>query len=229
MIKTILLLICVLVVLITLLLLSTVTVHLKYVHHNQNDQLLVTVKALYGIYKKRVNVPVLNKEGVDVKVVVEKDTEGSPDSEKKKERVTPEKTWNSVKNMAETVKETHNLFPLIKQFLKKIELRHFDLRVIAGTGDAAETGIVTGLIWTGMGVVQAMLYSFLTVVCKPRIHMQPSFNRQQLVLEWSSIISFRFGNAILTVMKLILQRRNISSLFRRNASFYQPSPKKQHN
>ena len=93
---------------------------------------------------------------------------------------------------------------LKKMFYKKIELYSISLRVEFGTGDASETGIMTGAIWAFLGQMQARVYKSVTVKKDNiRYHVIPRFDQQILLSEINCILHLKISHIIFTALKFL--------------------------
>ncbi len=89
--------------------------------------------------------------------------------------------------------------------VSKIYFHYFKLEV--GTGDAAETGIIVGLLWGGIGMLSPLLL--------PRVkfepHIIPAYNRQLLDICFSGILEVRPVHIISVMVGLfisLLEKKN---------------------
>jgi len=65
-----------------------------------------------------------------------------------------------------------------------------------GTGDAALTGLATGLIWQLKGQIYSYMQRRLKSVARPALGVSPLFAREGLEIELECIFSIRLGNVI---------------------------------
>ncbi len=82
--------------------------------------------------------------------------------------------------------------------LSRLDIESFEMEV--GTGDAAETGILTGLIWSTIGMFQHHFYRHRGALAGRRNYtIIPHFNRKVLKVKVGGILRVRPGH-IITVM-----------------------------
>ena len=178
----------------------TVTVHFRHV--KGNDQLTVEMKALHGLFAKKLSIPVIEAQPASVKVKGYAENENSGKAKGADDRITIEQVKNQIQKLHDVIGQFHGMRPIMKRFAKKIKVSKFSLHTVFGTGEAASTGKLTGFVWTVVGFIR-MLLSFLTVSCSPDITVSPQFNRMAMEVELDCIFRFRVGQAILTACKLL--------------------------
>jgi hypothetical protein len=84
--------------------------------------------------------------------------------------------------------------------LRSLKIKSFHMEL--GTGDAAETGILTGLLWSFLGIFQHHLGARTG---RGKFTIIPHFNRQVLRIEVSGILQVQPGH-IITVMGQLLAK-----------------------
>ncbi|WP_042345343.1 DUF2953 domain-containing protein [Bacillus massiliigorillae] len=201
--KIVLFIILILIVLLICILLSKITIRVHYYHGNDNDQLKVIIKALFGIVSKKIDVPVIKVQKDSTSVVIKERTESNTNKEKEKKRINIEDIMNSFHDTREMIQHVKDAYPILKKFFKKVGVHQFQWQSAIGTKDAALTAKITGVIWGIKGIVQACVYKYLSVQCQPSYQVTPYFNRGLSATEFRCILSVRIGYAILTAFKLI--------------------------
>ncbi len=96
----------------------------------------------------------------------------------------------------------HSIISALRYISGKIIVRGFNLKLALGTGDAAETGILYGAAWIAIGNIMALGASHINIK-EPRIAVIPVFNRVQLNIHFSCIITMRLGHIINTGIRVI--------------------------
>lgn len=90
-------------------------------------------------------------------------------------------------------------------FYKKVEVYSFDFRIEFGRGDAAETGIMVGVIWALLGQMKARLYRSVTVKGDDiRYDVVPRFDDQVLLSEINCIFRLKISHIIFTALKFLM-------------------------
>lgn len=91
-------------------------------------------------------------------------------------------------------------FPHLKRFFSRSEMGIQQLRVEIGTGDAAETGVMVGLLWAGIG----LLGPFLKPQAPFKPLIIPIYKGQVLNIYFSGILAVRPVHIISVAVHLLL-------------------------
>jgi hypothetical protein len=91
--------------------------------------------------------------------------------------------------------------------LRKVTCEQLSWGTTVGTGDAAETGVLTGLIWTIKSILLGIVAGYIRWDQSPQLEVAPQFNQAILEIRFHSIIRFRLGHAILAITRLLAHMR----------------------
>lgn len=103
-------------------------------------------------------------------------------------------------------------FIRLKNYIrKKLKLKDIDLNMTEGTGDAAITGLVYGLMWSFVGSVSGILSNFFTMSYK-NLKLNCDYNKKTFKFHISSILTFSIVNIIIMYIRLnyIIKRYKLS-------------------
>lgn len=84
---------------------------------------------------------------------------------------------------------------------RKMKLRNVEISIKEGTGDAAETGMYYGVIWSLLGSISAFLSNFLNLNFK-NINILCDYNNKIFKAEINCIFSFTVANIIIVFIRL---------------------------
>lgn len=185
----------VLVFLVIIIFFSRLTITAHYVHNNQKDHLTVRIVALFGIVSKTLSIPGELKKKKAEKAV-------------KKQIKEREQSWfKKMKADAKMVKDFLHLLNeskhTLRKFLKKTIVHELSWVSMIGAGDAALTGKIIGAAWSIKGIVQMLVYQFLTIRCRPCLDVSGFYNHKVTSTEFHCIFSIRVGDAILTAVQIL--------------------------
>lgn len=113
-------------------------------------------------------------------------------------------SWRFLRFIGHVIKQ--NLRPFkqaIYYLLRKTLIRDFRWSTEFSTGDAALTGVSSGILWTLKSQVWSWVRRHTKVSAKPVIQVQPSFNHSCLSLEIVCIGEVRIGHIIIATIKFI--------------------------
>lgn len=185
---------------------TKLTVIINYYHHNDNDDLKIELKIWFGIIKYKINVPLIKIDDNSPSVVVKGNTHmgnSSGESDEMEQQITPNKVKNRVKDFKEILDHVSHTYVIVRKLLQKMTIKQFEWHSLLGVGDAAITGVATGVLWTLKGSIVGMLSHFLQLKKMPVLSVTPHFQFAVIQTRLTCIIQFRIGYAILAGLKLI--------------------------
>ncbi|MDQ0418099.1 hypothetical protein J2Z48_002288 [Croceifilum oryzae] len=191
---------------------SQIQIELEYQREGKADDGYIRIKALYGLIRYTMRISEMD---VDVSSKGVSYTSGwnaeagksTVESEKSKENV----SWSGFKraqeNFAETLERVQDLYPLIRYFCSKICCKNLEWKTQVGTGDAAEAGVLTGLVWGIKSFLISAVGNYIKWKKPPEIDVIPHFNQLAFNMYFHSILCFRVWHAIVVVTRLWIQMR----------------------
>ena len=187
-------------------LVTKIHVTIIFFNENQNDHLQVGMKAWYGLISYTYRVPVIkgNDESFGVTMKEETGLENKKKDERKKE-VTPSTVMERIRTFQTIIHHVTDFYPIVKRFLSHIHVKKFEWKSEVGTGDAAVTGMLAGMVWTIKGCAIAIMSQYIKLKEKPIINVKPSFQKTVSATRLECIFSIRVGYAIGAGFKLVKQ------------------------
>ncbi|TGU50333.1 DUF2953 domain-containing protein, partial [Mesorhizobium sp. M00.F.Ca.ET.186.01.1.1] len=79
-------------------------------------------------------------------------------------------------NYRELVDRVRDLLPLIRDLCKQIHCTKLEWHTLLGTGQAAETGAITGVIWGVKSLIVGVLSHSISLRTMPALSVQPVWN-----------------------------------------------------
>ncbi|KUP06679.1 hypothetical protein Q73_11030 [Bacillus coahuilensis m2-6] len=217
--KWMIIILCVLLALILIILLTKLTIRLSFYHGNDNDELTIKFKAWGGLFRYKIEVPLIQIDEESASVILEekvkKPKAGKEETTKdEKKKITPKEFLNSLSDAKELLIHVYGLHRIIRSFLKKVTVKDLLWNTKMGTGDAASTGMVTGGIWTVKSSIVSWISRSMRLQDMPLIHVEPCFQQKMVITEFRCMIQFRIGNAILAGAKLLKYWRGGKAKFK---------------
>jgi Protein of unknown function (DUF2953) len=190
------------------LIITKLTVTLSLYHGNDNDHFKVKLRAWFGLIKYTIDIPLVKLDDDGPNIVLEEEqkrgNESNPSKTKaSKKKITPKDFIDSLNDTKELIIHVQSLHRIIRSFLKKVKLDHVQWKTLFGTGDAASTGTLTGTIWGMKGSIIGILSGYMRLQSMPVIEVTPTFQHAVIQTQFSCIIQFRIGNAILVGFKIL--------------------------
>ncbi|TCP59523.1 DUF2953 family protein [Tumebacillus sp. BK434] len=181
-----------------------VTVEVRYKREGRDDRLHLGVRALFGLVKAGFEVPTIALMERSGKVGVKAEPgKGMPKQKRGWITITVEKVQRALRKINEIRKRIGKYKRAIRQTTKAFHIESFKWRTVFGTGDAAQTGYTTGLVWALKGIFAGMLHQYFTVSTRLLYDVKPHFQASGFRTELTCIIRFWPGKAILAGLKLV--------------------------
>ncbi|MCD1260758.1 DUF2953 domain-containing protein [Paenibacillus athensensis] len=173
-----------------------------------NDQLTVQIKALSGLIRYKFEVPVIQfksfSRGVLVKAEAVNETR-SKLKEENQEHITKHKIERFYRQAREIVEHTLSFSDWMKQTLAHVECTSLTWNTRVGVGDAPETAITTGLVWTLKSSLLGFVFRWIDMQTKPRVMVEPLYN----ALEFTTMLRvrgrIRAGMALWSGLRLLVR------------------------
>lgn len=116
-------------------------------------------------------------------------TEGSRDEKRK----------NPVETIKQLIRAYRENRTVIRRIFRRIHIKELNISVYPATGDACSTGILTGLVWTLIGGIDALLACHARVD-KRNIMVTPEYASEKTRADASCIIRMKIVNIIVIVI-----------------------------
>lgn len=184
-----------------LLLFLNVKAEITYQYENHKQQAEIIVKALFGLIRFKIKIPsAKNKDDT----TYSNEKQNASDAKKNTKKQTKEdEALNPLNKVNNFVQYLPEIYKIVKTFLKKVQIRRFAWTSIIGTGDAAQTGVISGAGWAIKGSVLGVISHYLSLRVYPLIEIKPDFQRSVSNTYLKCMIQVRVGHAMLAGMKLL--------------------------
>ncbi|MFE8704180.1 DUF2953 domain-containing protein [Cytobacillus sp. FJAT-54145] len=178
---------------------------MSYYHAQDNDDLVIKFKALFGLIQYKIKVPLIKLDENSASIVVKEKVEQGPQEkniQSEKRKITPNEMLKSFSDMRELLNHVVALHTIIRKFLKKVTVKNLEWQSVIGVGDAAYTGMITGAFWAIKGSIVGLVSNYMKVKVVPNIMITPNFQQAISQTSLKCMIEFRIGHAILAGIKL---------------------------
>jgi hypothetical protein len=196
----------VLLLLFLLFILTPVRVEIVYWRQEQKDYAEVVVSFWFRWLRFRRTLPQMDWQGLTRGLEMKTD-------KKQKVQITKDRVEELKENMNQMIDLIPDFIRNLRRFFRHVHCSQFHWKTVIGTGDAMETGMISGLMWT----IKTNLYTFLNQWIQfdrlPEFEVVPHFTQSVLSISFQSIIRFRMGHAILAMSHVLRQywkRRRIT-------------------
>jgi len=185
---------------------TKIKVMINYFHAQDNDSLKIEFKALFGLIKYKVEIPVIKIDDDSPSIVAKGKLESGEEEKTKKKgalKFTPHDLIESFKDFKLLLEHVISLHKIIRRFLKKVKVTELEWNTLLGTGDAALTGMVTGAAWAVKGSIIGVISSYFKLLVIPQMIVQPHFQFAVAQTSFKCMLHFRIGHAMVAGIKLL--------------------------
>jgi hypothetical protein len=196
----------VLVAILLLIIITKLNIHIYFLHEQDNDHLVITIKAWFGLLSYKINVPLMkvDEDSPSLLFKQEKTKKNSDKETKEKDiKLTPKELINKLEEAKEFLQKVIGFHKIVRRFLSKIKLKKFHWNSHIGTGDASQTAILVGVFWGVKGSIYAILSNYLKNEANPQVSIYPMFQMKTSQTRLDCMISFRIGHAIFAAIRVV--------------------------
>lgn len=190
---------------------TKLTIDLTYKFDPNDQRLVVLIKALFGLIRIRMDIPELN----DTNTEKQKSEKTDPSLDKNFtdiDSIDEDEALKAYRPIKYWMKNMNELYKVMKKSLKKVRITQLVWKSAIGTGDAATTGIISGVGWGFKGTVIGMLSYYFSLKVQPQLEIRPIFNRKISNTYVKCIFQVRAGQAILAGLKIFKLWKKMKSL-----------------
>ncbi len=186
---------------------TSIRLEAHYWREGANDQLNIQIRLLWGMIRLRYQIPLIKWMENEGSLIIREKSTDLPTKGSWRQRI----TWRSLCAMRERYlmfrDQVHQLQDLTRSFLRHVIFERLEWRSTVGTGDAAETGVVTGVVWGVKSILVGVLGSYVQWTKQPFLKVDPLFSEATLETDLHCIIRFRIGHAMLAAIRLMRSMR----------------------
>lgn len=187
-----------------LIIITKLNIKIDMFHEQDNDHIKITVKAWYFI-TFTYNVPLVKVDEESPSIVVEQEMgQGEKvEAEDKTKKIKPKDIICKMKQMQYLIEKVVGLHKIIKRFLSHIQVHKVEWKTSIGLGDAAHTGLISGVIWMIKGNVTGLISHYMNLKARPELEVTPYFQNNLSRTHFICMFSFRIGQAILAGLRML--------------------------
>ncbi|MCF6094039.1 DUF2953 domain-containing protein [Microaerobacter geothermalis] len=189
---------------------SSVRIGIHFLREGENDRLGIDFQWLFGLVHIRREYPLVDWKGIFTGVAVKEETElgqvGKPLKVKRKS-VNASTIISWYQSYRRFLKNFHDVKVIMKTFMNHIRLEKLEWFSRIGTGEAADTGMLTGVIWGIKTMLVGSITRYLKLRTVPRLNVVANFQFSTLTTEFTCIVRFRVGYAMLAGIQLLFNRQ----------------------
>lgn len=165
---------------------SSIHIRVHYTRQRDNDNLIFDLRALFGIYRHRYKIPIVQFSEASKGLVLQTEQVNVKTNEKtsaKKEKITYERVVEFYKNAKLLVANAFHFTDWLRHTLKRVRCVKFRWCTEIGVDDAAQTGLLTGVVWGVKTSILGLIFNRITMDAKPQIAVNPQYNHPQFTTD----------------------------------------------
>lgn len=195
-------------VVLIIMLCSKIKLHVYYSRVRDNDRFYLGFTVLYGVFRYRFEVPVIAFKGLADGVAIhsERINDGNANLlADAKSKITSEKVIRFFESARDVLRYTFEMRSWVRESAAHVHCIEFKWDTRVGVGDAAETAITTGMIWSLKSSLLGFLFRFIKLDTKPQIQVTPQYNQKHFSMELSCVCKIRVAMALVSAIMLLLR------------------------
>ncbi len=182
-----------------------INIRFTYLKDGINDEIVVVFSTLHGLVsvKREINVIEMVASGSKPAMRLEEEMEVSGGGR-------PVKETGRILSLSVIIEKIRQVKEMIGNYMEafryitgKTTVRYFKWETGIGTGDAALTGIISGLLWNVKTIVIAFINRRCRILEQFKVDIKPDFERIALTTQFDCILSFKIGHAIIAGFKAL--------------------------
>ncbi|RAL22679.1 DUF2953 domain-containing protein [Thermoflavimicrobium daqui] len=181
---------------------TSIRIEVLYQRTKENDQGRVEVRALFGLIRFQLKLPKLDFKGLDQGIHM-KSKANIITKTRMEDKIGPKSIQFFKEKYQELLDHFTDFIEVTNWFLSKVTCEKWIWHTKVGTGDAAEAGILTGMIWGVKSTLVGFISHYIQWQTYPLLNVQPAFHQAMFDIYFHSIIRFRIGHAILAMKRLV--------------------------
>jgi hypothetical protein len=183
---------------------------IRYTRNEKEEWVRFSFYTGKGLIRYEYKVPLLKKDGSKEKFKIVKG-QGSEmkGGSGKNERLGPFDIINKFNSARRYLKDHRTLFEDIKNYLNRHDIHaEIAIKLEQGTGDAAQTGIICGLLWSSAGILNSHISRHLKI-SGFKASVIPCFNKKRFAVDASCIFHVRLVHIIVVLIKIYYMKNKI--------------------
>lgn len=206
--KWVLIIFLVIVALILLISIIKLKIKVDILLSKDQNHIKIKITALFGLISYTYDVPFLkidNESPTPSLVMKSEQKVGSEETttSKEKYRITPNEVMGQIRKAKEFLEHVVHLHAIVRKFMKHISIHKLDWNSALGVGEASQTGMATGVLWSLKGAIVGIISQYMKLKAMPELSVTPFFQENLVRTRVICIFSFRIGHAIGGALRVV--------------------------
>lgn len=175
----------------------------RYTRNEREEWIILGFYTGKGMIRYESKVPLVKKEDGKVKFkLVKGQSREMRGGSEACEKLAPEEIVRKFISARRYLKDHGSLLEDIIKYLNRHDIHaEIDIKIKQGTGDAAQTGLICGLLWSAAGILVTYISRYLKIISR-RIDVTPCFNEKVFEVETCCIFHVRLVHIIVVLIKI---------------------------
>ncbi|GED72225.1 hypothetical protein BRE01_59270 [Brevibacillus reuszeri] len=189
---------------------TPVKITVYYNRAGDDDHVVLSFSVWFGLFHWKYEIPILllkqTESGPQLVAKVEKIKGGHKvkDTVRDFTRRQVKKWYHSYRDL---LKKVRDLQPLFSHLCKHIRCTDLEWHTLMGTGQAGETGALTGIIWGVKSMIIGIMSHTFTLHAMPKMSVQPVWNQAIIQTRFQCVLHFYLGHLLITVVRMAVRLR----------------------
>lgn len=184
---------------------SNVKIHILFNREEKNDFLEFEFNFIFGIHIRK-KIPIIQLNNINEGVILKEETQlNNATKNVDKERVTVKKVRHFYRYYQKLLLRIDMFKKSIRRFFKHVYVEEYSWTTLIGTGEAKNTGIVSGIFWGIKNYFIGLLSAYAKLEQMPKLSITPEYNKKIFSTRIDCIIKFKMGHVILLGIRLIFK------------------------
>lgn len=174
-----------------------------YIRNEQDEWIVISFYTLDGFFRYKYEIPLVetDKDKVKFKLVKGQSREMRTGTAKK-EKLMPLDIYRKFISARSYLADHKGLFEDIRSYLNKKDIHvEMSIKLKQGTGNAAQTGFVCGLLWAAAGILITYFSRYFKAF-KKRITITPCFDKTIFEVDAYCIFHVKLVHIIVVLIKI---------------------------
>lgn len=185
------------------LLMSDIRAEVSLKREQGDDELRLSLVALFGLVRRQIDIPVLKWDGDGIKMKVESGKKGTAKAAGEPSRtvkIDKRKVKRGYRYFVQLMRATLELKKWLAASLRKVRCRDVVWVTQIGLGDAADSAVAAGVVWGVKAPVVGWVASSVRMMNEPRLAVVPLFN------EWhfETVVQGKFRIRLATALAVLI-------------------------
>ncbi len=187
---------------------SKIKICLSFVHMEQNDEIRIDVRSLFGLIRYRYIVPMLRfhgwLEGLELKSEKTNPNNGGFQGESKR-KIDFDKIKEAIDNFRILLNNCFKFNQWFRRLLSHFHCTELNWKTSAGIGDAAETAVVVGTLWGLKTSLLGYIFRTIRLETRPELQVMPVFNQNVFMTEGICRLHIRLWHLVVAGLQLLFR------------------------